>query len=54
MTPSAETYTAVLIGLLLGVTGLCIAGAPWSALVIACALAAPAYALVRHLDRRHP
>ena len=54
MTPSAETYTAVLVGLLLGVTGLCIAGAPWSALVIACALAALAYALVRHLDRRHP
>ncbi len=54
MTPSAETYVGGIVGLLLGVTGLCIAGAPWSALVIACALAALAYALVRHLDRRHP
>lgn len=52
MTPGAETYTGVIVGVLLGVTGLCIAGAPWSALVIACAVATPAYFAIRHLDSR--
>lgn len=52
MTPGAEVYFAAIVGALLGITGLCIAGAPWMTLVVACAAAVPAYALVRHLDSR--